>query len=150
MTRYIKIIFTFSLLLNVLLIGVVGAGMYKRYQATDFSQSRIADNPNIKNVVKKAVIENRSQARANMKEMRSRLSALKDVIEAKDFDRAAYDAQVSKILSGRNDMAKIKAKAMGDALSDLSYEERQEFSRHALKSLIGQRKGQRAKRDVTR
>lgn len=137
MTKYIKIIFTISLLLNLLLIGLVGAGAYKKHQ---WHKGKFSDNPNIKAVVQKNMENNKGQFRDSMKEMRDQINILKDIIEAEEFDMTKYDDQVSKIISGKNEMAEMKARAMGQALAELSYEERQEFSRHVIKSLVGRGK----------
>lgn len=142
MKKSIKIIFTLSLLLNLILMGVVGGGLYKKYERHTLP-SEFGEN--VRSTLKENVKKSRQEIRAQFKEMRQYSEALKEIINAPEFDQEAYKAITGKILEGKDRVARQKADVMGNTLAELSQEERQEISAHIIKRL-GPKHGRKHKR----
>ncbi|HPD82928.1 MAG: periplasmic heavy metal sensor [Alphaproteobacteria bacterium] len=145
MTKYIKIIFTFSVILNIALIGVVVGGAYKKHQ---WRQGKFQHNPELVQIMRNNIEKNQEGFRKKIKDMKQKREVLKSIIESEKFDREAYDHQISKILENKNEMAEMKAKAMGETLSTLSLEERKKFSNFILRGVSGHGRGPRSSHDI--
>lgn len=132
MRKTIKIIFTLSVLLNLVLLGVICGGFYKvnRWHDSDLNvseQSRV--------VIKTNMLESRAQMRESFQEVRKYNAQLKEIMEAENFDPQAYDAVIEKILTTKAAVSRQKAEAMGKTLAILPLEDRRKFSSKVLRIL---------------
>lgn len=134
MTKTMKIIFTLSILINLVLIGAVGGNFYKHHKKHGLP------------IPKELSVESRAKLEENMKqsrgEMREQFKALKknhevlqNIVSAEQFDHEAYKVAVNKILDAKDELGRQKAEMMGNVLSELSLEERKKLSAKLLKSL---------------
>jgi uncharacterized membrane protein len=141
MSKTVKLIVTFSFLLNMVLVGVVVGGLYKKHNAhTPRFENMSAET---REVLKQSIQKNREAMRENVEQMRGHKEELKVIITAEEFDAAAYDMKMDQVLSIRNTMMVQKSKALGQTLSSLSQEQRTEMSGHILRRLSGKHKGKR-------
>lgn len=136
MTQTIKIIFTVLVLLNITLLGVVGGGYYKMQR-----QHVTHETPNkeVRDFIKEKMKTSKKGMLNQFKEIRQYHSELKQIVTAPEFDRAAYDEVVTKILEVKNQISHQKAEATGNILADMSQEQRQKMAEGLLKNLSGKR-----------
>ena len=139
MTKTIKIIFTLSILLNLTLMGFVGADYYKR---SKHHKPPFMMDKNIHDIVKK-LKPSREEMKQRMREARENREALKSIIQAKEFDLSAYQSAMDKIMNQKDKMARARVDKMGETLSQLSQEDRIALSNHMIKKLSGQERGGR-------
>ncbi len=131
-----KIIFTVSVLLNLTLVGFVGAHQYKKYQHHKMLDNRHGE---AQDIIKK-LKPSRSEMQERMKAIRQNRTDLKMIIEADEFDLEAYEITIDKILDDKNMSARVRAEKMGKTLSSLSQEDRQKISTHMLSKFSGRSK----------
>jgi Asp-tRNA(Asn)/Glu-tRNA(Gln) amidotransferase A subunit family amidase len=144
MTKTIKIIFTLSILLNVVLIGLVGGCYYKKFKRQSYSHFGFTQNEMVAEKMEKS----REEMREKYKKMRDQLEALESLIVEPEFNQDKYSQAVEGIIDTKNDMARRKAMLMGEVLSDMSLEERQKMSKNITRSLSWRHKeGRGSSRD---
>ena len=139
MSKTVKLIVTFSFLLNIILVGIIVGGIFQQKRHHPFENIPVSQE--IKLVFNKTMSQNREKMRVHFKQMKEYKKELRQIIIADEFDRQAYAVQMDKIRTIKNIMATQKAKTLGDTLSELSYEERKEISGHVLNRLSGKRHG---------
>ena len=127
MNRSMKIIFTLSLLLNVLLIGVVGGAAYKRWQGAPHAAHRAAQDPAFSHKMGRAMAESRKGQEGLFREMRAARKEMYEVLGADTFDEAAFMAASDK-------MRKVQAQ-MFDARNDVTLKMAREMSAAERKEL---------------
>lgn len=147
MTNTIKIIFTISVLVNVLLVGFVAGSAYRQQTQWKDVKTELSDKGH--DIVQKNLVKSREDMREKFKEMKKHHTALKKIVEAPEFDQEAYDQTIEHILRNKDEMARFKAEAMGKTLAELPPEERKKLSGRMLKSLSG-KGGGRKNRDSDR
>lgn len=137
MSRKLKIIFTASILLNILLIGV-GAGWYHKkshYWPGGYERPKISDES------REAIRSNFKQARSEMKpifeEMRAAKTQMENVLSAPEFDEAAYDAAAKKLLDTRDKLSRTMAGSAKNFLEDLPPEDRKAMAKHMAEKMGG-------------
>lgn len=139
MSKNIKIIFTLSFLLNIILVGVVLGGVYKK---RSFHVNHLAEvSPQTREIFKKHISKNRSEMQKHFEQLKGHKQDIKNIIIAEKFDEQAYSDKMDQILAIKNTMVTQKAKTLGQTLSKLSQEERKEMSTHVLRKFSGKRHG---------
>ncbi|HPF78404.1 MAG TPA: periplasmic heavy metal sensor [Alphaproteobacteria bacterium] len=136
MTKRIKIIFTLSVLLNILLAGVV-AGHF--IQKDRYHRPPMELDQQTREKMKASFEKSREEMREFFQEMRKQRDALDEIISAPEFDRAAYDTAVSDILESKGEIVRKKAVMMGGMLSDMSVEERRKMAPFIVRGLTSDR-----------
>lgn len=137
MSKKIKIIFTLSFLLNIIFIGALIGGLYKSQKGNPMSSM----DDNVQKIIKKNMDENRDNMRVKFDQMKDLKSELKIIVEAENFDKSAFDKQMSQILKIKSDMGQGKADSLAKTLSELSQEDRKSFSNNVLRLLNGRGRG---------
>lgn len=133
MSRAFKIVFTGSLLLNLVLVGVGGGTVYKMRE--HFFPPSQAVSPEIRQKLKSSMEENRAQMQPVFKEIHAGKKELRDIVLAEDFDGAAYRMSVEHLLDLKDKVARQRALSMEKVLENLSQVEREKISRHFLDHL---------------
>ncbi len=137
MNRRMKIIFTLSLLLNIVFIGVAG-GMFYR-----FCQERIdipGDmTPAARSFMARTFQQGREQIFPMIKTVKKQRQTVEDVITADDFDLQEYNKATDSMLDTREQITRKRAEIMGEALVDLPQKDRKTFARRILDGLEGRR-----------
>ncbi|MCB1531176.1 MAG: periplasmic heavy metal sensor [Rhodospirillales bacterium] len=133
MSRAFKIIFTGSLLLNLVLAGA-GVGMAYKMKA-HFLPSSQAVSPEIRQKLRQSMEENRAQMQPVFQEMRAGKQELKNIILAEDFDAAAYRKSAGHMLDLKDKIERRRALSMEKVLADLSQAEREKIARRFLDRL---------------
>lgn len=136
MSKRIKVIFTLSILLNIVLI-CAGAAMLCRLGPEIPMPDGMS--PEGRQFISRTYKEGRAEIKPLFKEMKARRAEVEEILTADTFDVAAYDAAVAKMLKARGAVAAKKAETMGRALGDLPAADRRKFARRILDSLEGHR-----------
>lgn len=138
MSRRIKIIFTLSLLLNLVLIGV-GAGAY--HKMSRFWWGGKDMRPEVSASTQQVIRTNFRQAWEDMKPLveqaRQKREAVETIIAADVFDAAAYDAAVQDLLRQRAEISALKAQNTKNFLSQIPAEDRKKMAGHLARRLEG-------------
>lgn len=148
-----KIIFTISILLNLVFLGFVGSHEYKKSQHHNFTNNI---HEKSKGIIRQNLDISEDERRQKMKEVQQKRQALKDIVTAPEFDLVQYNKITEELLAQKDQMERKKAAALGQAMVDLSQEERQELSTHLLskkgnkKERYKDRNGQRPPRHETK
>lgn len=135
MNRRMKMIFTVSVLLNIVFIGV-GAGLFFRFcQEEVHIPGQIS--PEAKHFIARTYQEGREEVKPLIEEVKKDRAKVEAVLTADTFDAEAYKAQVSEMLDSRDAISRKRAEIMGRALVDLPPEDRKEFAKRILDGLEG-------------
>jgi len=133
MSKNIKIIFTLSFLLNIILVGIILGGIYKPKRSNYFDKASVSSE--VREVFKKNMHQNREEMRNSFKEIKAYKDELKAIIIAEKFDEVAYSNTMKKIRDVKNLMSESKAQSLGKTLSTLSQEERKQAANLVLRKL---------------
>lgn len=138
MNRRMKIIFTASLLLNIVLVGI-GAGLFYKYcQDVPIPADM---SPEARNFVARTYQEGRADVRPLIDEVKARKRAVEAILMADAFDVKAYDAAVEGVLETQSKIMHHRAATMSRALEELSTEDRHKFAKQVLEGLSHKRPG---------
>lgn len=137
MSKRMKVIFTLSLIANILMIAV-GAGLFYRFTK---DQVPIAGDmsPEARHFVARTFQEGREKVKPLFEQVKQQRPKVEAIILADEFDRAAYDREVDKMLDIRDQISRERASVMGEALADLPQADREKFARRALDGLEGRK-----------
>lgn len=124
MSKRAKILFTLSIALNVLLIGVIGGHVVRKFNDTPWQSAHLSQ-----------------ESQKEMRQAFKRLSPLKDKIWAKkremhallladEFDENAYDMLAVEVAVLKQGMERGRSEVIKDVLSEMSPEERKAFVEH--------------------
>lgn len=132
MNRRIRVIFTISILLNIVLIAA-GVGMFYRFGQGFPMPERMS--PEARSFVTSTFKSGHERMKPLIVEVKERRKAVESILMNDNFDRGTYDAAVERLLDTQGRIARTKAEIMGEALNDLSPEDRKEFSQQIIDGL---------------
>ena len=146
MNKRMKLIFTISLLLNIVLVGV-GTGMFFRYCQDIPIPGTMS--PDARNFVARTYQNGREEVKPLITEVKARRQTVESILTSDQFDRKAYDKAVDDLLDTQGKIMRHRADTMGKALTELSDEDRKKFSKEILNGLTPgrPRKGGHHKKD---
>lgn len=138
MTRKIKVVFIASILLNVLLLGMVGGHMLKRWSYHQDRQAQRAellqDLPKESAEKIEAMLDSMFRShRGNHKQVKDLRQESIALLAAEPFDRNAYQQQMEQMHQLRGDRMRDFAKEIADMAEILPQNERKvlaELLRH--------------------
>ena len=142
MSKPIKIIFTLSLLLNLVMLGMAGGCLWKRYDHPRPFQNTAEST---QAAFRAAFEKNRPAMRADMDSIRQSRETLESIMTAETFDRAAYDNAVQGVLNTRDGINRRRAEILGEVLSTLPVEERRKVTRKIISKLTEERPSRHCK-----
>ncbi len=139
MSRNLKIIFTLSLLLNIVFIGVtVGATMrIKRYfveREQAFSQNL---PPDVSHKVAKTFRETRMNMRDHYKEARAVREKMEKVLLTDPFDEKAFDRVAEEMLQMQMKLHRSKVEATKKLAKELPPDQRHIFTKRLVERAGG-------------
>lgn len=136
MSKRMKIIFTLSLLLNLVLIGV-GAGMFYRFTMEGPVPGDMT--PEARHFMARTFQEGRDRVRPLIGDIKEKRKRVEEIMVADEFDLDAYNIAVSEMMASRDKIARKRAEIMGEALVDLPAADRKRLAKHMLDGLTGKR-----------
>ncbi len=138
MNRRMKLIFTASVLLNIVLIGVALGLLYKFCQDIPIARDM---SPDARNFVARTYQNGREEVKPLIQEVKARRKNVERILTADEFDRKAYDRAVDDLLATQAKIMRHRADTMGKALTDLTDDDRKKFSRQVIDGLTPGRPG---------
>lgn len=138
MNRRMKIIFTISLLLNIVLVGV-GIGMLCKMSRDIPIPGDMS--PEARHFMARTFQQGRDEVRPLIDDAKAKRKKVEAVLTAETFDPVAYDKAVDEMLNARGTISRKKAEIMGRALVDLPAADRKKFAGRILDGLEGRKGG---------
>lgn len=132
MSKRMKLIFTISILLNIIMAGV-GVGLFYRYCQDIPIPGTMS--PDARNFVARTYQNGREEVKPLITEVKARKKKVEAILQSDDFDRKAYDSAVDDLLETQGKIARHRADTMGRALTELSTEDRKKFSKEIINNL---------------
>lgn len=137
MSKRMKIIFTLSLIANIIFVAG-GTGVFYRFAKDDVPIAG-SMTPEARHFVARTFQEGREKLKPLFQEIKQQRPKVEDIITAEKFDRVAYDREVDKMLDIRDKISRERASVMGNALADLPQADRVKFAKRALDGLEGRK-----------
>lgn len=130
MNRHLKIIFTVSILLNVLLIGALAGSCSKRWDGRGDGLPRMArgGDPQFDHEMAKAMQEARKNQKPLQDELKAAKKELHGILAAETFDEAAFKAASEKMYKAQADLFRARNEATLNMAKDMSVDERKEMA----------------------
>lgn len=144
MSKRIKILFTISVMLNVLLIGAHVGMTLERWQSSPWYRAYEDLKPETQNLVARSFQEAKKDMKANMEEFREARKDLTSILEAEVLDEDAYAAALERMEKAQDKMMLHKIEMMKGVMAQLPPEERERLS-HRMMRPFGKHRGQRMK-----
>ncbi len=146
MSKSMKVIFTFSLVLNVLLLGIICGHTYhvkRGGHPSSWKELRGQITPEAIGLIKEAFENKRPEVIAVFKEARHKKKALVDVFSAEEFDPVAYDAAARGLQQLGVKISDYKLETFKDLGSKLSQPDREALAHKFASTVLGKhgRKG---------
>lgn len=132
MSKRMRLIFTASLLLNIVFVAV-GIGMFYRYCQDIPIPGTMS--PDARNFVARTYQNGREEVKPLIEEVKARRKKVESILTSDNFDRKAYDAAVDDLLVTQGKIARHRADTMGKALTELSDDDRKKFSKEIINGL---------------
>ena len=102
MSKKIKILFTISVLLNVILIGLVAGHSVKRWSDHPMERAMKEMSPEGRHIVARKLQSAFRYGRDEMKKMRATKKELKNILMAEEFDAEAFEEAAEKMSKMRH------------------------------------------------
>lgn len=148
MSKKAKLIFTASILLNLLLLGAGSGMLVKRAYNNPWSQAYQDLGPQSQHSVARAFQKARKDMRATRKEFHAARRELTKILQKDTLDEEAYAQAMERMNEAQAKMHTHKIEMMKDIMRDLSPEEREiltdrimaPFSKHPRVNYFGPEK----------
>lgn len=121
MSQKIKIIFTLSFLLNILLIGFIGGQVYQKNQKHDFKHNISAQSQAL---LEKNMKQHKQVMKKDMRHLKSIKTELRNIVEEDDFDKEKFIAKMNILLEGKHNLSQKKAAHIAQTLEQLPKQDR--------------------------
>lgn len=137
MSKKIKIIFTLSIILNVLLMGVIGGHSYKRWSKTPYENVRKELSPESRHVMARSVQNSFRENLDKMKESRALKKEIRNILAEEEFDAQKFEELAIEMESIRSDLAMSRLELTKDLASKFSFEDRKKLMPFLMKGFHG-------------
>lgn len=137
-TKAVKVIFTVSVILNVLLLGAAGGLAYKHWNDKPPYHAIHAEmSPEARNIVARTMQNAFRDSRADMKEARAIKKDIRAIMVAPEFDAEAFDAKAEKLHSIMSAMGHKRIDITKDLAAQLSQDDRKVLAEKFSKGFRG-------------
>jgi uncharacterized membrane protein len=124
MTRCAKILFTGSVVINLLLGGIVGGAIVERARHAPWEEIKQDLKPETQNLLARTFQQTSRNMSATIGEMREARQEMKKAFSAKSFDEAAYDQAVEKLMAAQQKLMTERLRTSKEIAAQLPQEER--------------------------
>lgn len=126
MSKKMKIIFTLSVILNVLLIGWAAGEAVHKFRKHDPVQKIARDmSPEGRHIVAKTMQSAFREGRGKMRDMRKAKKEIKQILTAEEFDAEAFEIAAEKMHAMFAEMGKKRVEVTKQLAMQLSKEDRE-------------------------
>jgi len=135
MSKHMKLFFTVSIVLNLVLLGMMGGGaLHAHYEAEQKFDRKFGGLPeDVKLKLKESFDEFREDIHASKEEAKAARQQLKDSMNGETFDEDLYDAASDKLNRLRYEMMQHKADRTKAILQDLPADQRRQLLGYLLR-----------------
>lgn len=140
MRKSMKILFTASVLLNVVLLGVGGGMAYKHWAEHPWQKLKRDLAPETRNVIARNFRATHKQIKPLAEQAHQGREKLMEIIQAEEFDGAAFDDAVSEMQENQEKVMDIKIDTMKKIAAELPAEERAKMAKKFVSALDRERK----------
>ena len=144
--KHMKGFLVVSVLVNILLIGMVGGHVYKKWSSHPWHEVKAQLSPESRNVVGRTFQSAFREGRPIADEARKARAEIVKVLSEDELDEEALDAAIRSMLDTREKITEIKIKAMKDVAGQLSAEDRRIMA-DRMARMVGGGHEKRVKRD---
>ncbi len=146
MSKTAKIIFTLSLILNALFLGLFSGQLYHvKHEPRPWDEMKAALAPETLTLMKATFKEKGKDVFPLFREADQKKKAMRDVIVAPEFDPQAFDALAVDLSGLNNRLMDHRLVTIKSILSRLPQAEREKMADHTVERLLGApREGKRA------
>lgn len=145
MSKRLKVIFTLSVILNFVLIGLVVGHGYKAFSPHHFKD--VDMSPETRATMKAALKEKHEKIRKVMHDIRAKKKNLEEVMSASEFDVNAYDTAIEDWRSYSGVLIDDKKVFFREMLLKLPQAEREKIAPKFVSILVGHDKRRGSKSD---
>ncbi len=133
MSRRTKILFTLSILLNVLLLGAHAGMMVKRAYDNPWSHAYSDLDPESQSIVAREFQVARKDMKQSRDDFRDARKAVTEILEVEILDKDAYEAALEKMQASQQKMMEKKMVMMREIMAKLPPEEREKLSHRMMR-----------------
>lgn len=139
MSKSIKIIFTISIVLNVLLLGAMAGQTFHKLGDRKDRLERMTQemSPEGRHVVAKTMQKAFRDGRDKMRSMRQSKQDVKDILGAEEFDAEAFESAASKMQEMMIKAGDRRIQVTKELAEQLSQEDRKQLAGHFAKGFRG-------------
>ncbi len=138
MKKSVKIIFTLSILLNLLFAGLVGGYIYRvKIAPKPWEEVKSKLSPQTREIIRSSFKNGQGDMLSLIRDVRQKKKSMKEIITAEEFDLNAYNALVIDIQNIEADFSKRKYDKIGGILSRLPQEDRAIMADHVIGKMFG-------------
>ncbi|MEM6780521.1 MAG: periplasmic heavy metal sensor [Pseudomonadota bacterium] len=137
MSRTLKIIFTVSIILNIVLITAAVGYVHKRMQYGYGADKYQELSEEGRTLIQENFKERRKTMRPVFNDVRKAKAEMEAVLSADIFDEQAYDAAAKNLLDVRDGMSRSMSENAKTFLKELSVEDRKAMAKQMTKRLSG-------------
>ncbi len=142
MKKSLKIIFTLSIVLNLLFIGLSAGYIYSiKFAQKPWEKVKGELSNNTREIIKSSFSGGRKDIIPIIRDIRKKKNEMKKIMTAKEFDIQAYNDLANEVQKLEIDFTKRKYKRIGNILSRLPQEERLKMADHLVARLFGKKMG---------
>jgi uncharacterized membrane protein len=135
MSRTVKFIFTASLLLNALFLGASSGLAYQHWSAPGWHDLKKDLSPEVRDLMMSSFKKSHPDMRALADEAKQKRLQAVDIMNAENFDEAAFDQAVADLTAIQNKMIARKLQMIKEISGALPAEERRKLSEKMVGSL---------------
>jgi len=137
MSKRARIIFTVSIVLNVLLLSMTVGHVYHRLSSHSWHAVKADLAPETRNIVGRTFQSAFREIRPLGQDARKARADLVKILSAKEFDEAAFDKTVARLSTVKSKMRAAKIQATKELAMQLSVEERRKMAQRMAKMAGG-------------
>lgn len=124
MSQKIKIIFTLSIILNVILFGVTTGGFIHKWQYSPWKHAREELAPESRHLVARSFQQAHKDMKSTFDKSKKLRNDLRNILAAEDFDEEKFEKTMHDIHSIHEKMMERKIEMMKELAAELPPEER--------------------------
>jgi|GEM_PF-3760133 len=141
MNKPVKIVFTVSLILNVLFLGLAAGEVFfdddhhRGHRPWDEAKAALA--PDTRDIMKATFKEKKKDIIPLFKDARQKKEAMKVILSASEFDGEAYDELAAELGALKGKFMEHRFAAIKTIFSQLPQEERAKIAGHTVEKMLG-------------
>lgn len=135
MSRIVKVVFTLSILLNLVLAGVIAGAVMHKIQSHPLRQAAKDFSPESQNLIARNFQDARRDMRDTFRELRSAVYRIDETMQAKTFDPEEFNRAAEKLSDIQGRMLERRLDIIRELGTALPPEEREKLGMKLLRRL---------------